>query len=738
MANYIKRESLQVDPVLQQFIEEELLPNSMVEPNQFWSDLDDLIHDLTPENKKLLQHRDHLQNQIDEWHRNQTTFHPETYKNFLTNIGYIEQKTNDFNITTNNVDPEISTQAGPQLVVPVNNARYAINAANARWGSLYDAFYGTNAINEENGATKTGTYNPKRGQKVIQKAKAFLDQFFPLKNGTHQDATKYIVQDGQLSVTVENQGTTQLQEPSQAVGYKGKPEDPQSVLLKNNRLHVELQFDRTLPVGKTDESGMKDVVLESAITTIMDCEDSVAAVNAADKVLVYRNLFGLTMGNLSVAFKKGATMMTRSLNGDRVYQSMDGTSFSLPGRSLMLIRNVGHLMTTDAILDRDGNEVPEGMLDAVITGLIGKHDLLGNGRYQNSRSGSIYIVKPKMHGSEEVQFANRMFNRVEDMLGLRRHTMKMGVMDEERRTSLNLRRCMEQVKERIVFINTGFLDRTGDEIHTSMEAGPMIRKGDMKSSNWLTAYEKSNVVSGLSCGLRGKAQIGKGMWAMPDLMNEMLSQKGAQLEAGASTAWVPSPTAATLHALHYHEFDVPSIQESLMGQLDQEELIDRMLEIPVAENTDWSPEEIQQELDNNAQGILGYVVRWVDQGVGCSKVPDINNVALMEDRATLRISSQHMANWLRHGICTEDQVTETMKRMAKVVDEQNADDPNYIAMAEDYTRSIAFQAACALVFQGHEQPNGYTEPLLHQHRRQRADGQRADGDGSYQHTQTLI
>lgn len=714
MGEYVKVGNLQVASVLFEFINKDGLPGSGLNQEQFWVDFEKLVHDMSPKNKKLLARRDEIQTNINTWHRENKEMDFAEYKTFLQEIGYLEPEGEDFHITTEGVDDEIAFQAGPQLVVPVDNARYAINASNARWGSLYNALYGTDVISEKEGAYREGSYNEVRGGEVISFAKDFLDQVTPLKDHSHKDAVKYTVVDGKLAVTLRNGEITSLVEESKLVGNQGEYGNPTAILLKNNGLHFEIQIDRSHPICKKDKAGVKDILMESTLTTIMDCEDSVAAVDADDKVLVYRNWLGLMRGDLAVTFKKDNKMMTRTMNPDRLYRAPNGEEFSLPGRSLMFVRNVGHLMTTNAVLDANGEEIPEGIMDTVMTSLLAKHSLLGNGKYQNSSKGSVYIVKPKMHGSEEVAFANELFDRVEDMLGLQRNTLKIGVMDEERRTSLNLKACIRQVKERVAFINTGFLDRTGDEIHTSMEAGPMILKNNMKGSKWLQGYEKSNVNVGLATGFQGRAQIGKGMWAIPDMMAEMLTQKIGHLKAGANTAWVPSPTAATLHALHYHQVDVKKVQDEL--KKNPVNLRDDILEIPVAQNPEWSPEEIQQELDNNAQGILGYVVRWVEQGIGCSKVPDINNVGLMEDRATLRISSQHIANWLHHGICTKGQVLETLQRMAKVVDEQNRGDSAYQCIADNYDSSVAFQAACDLVFQGYNQPSGYTEPILHRRR----------------------
>lgn len=674
------------------------------------------MKELAPKNKVLLEERDELQNEINKWHKkNKGNFDINNYKTFLTKIGYIESKVEGFQITTQNVDHEI-LQAGPQLVVPVNNARYAINAANARWGSLYDALYGTDVICAKDNLEHKGIYNPMRGEKVISYVKEVLDQIFPLVQGKHAQVAAYMIIDRKLSARLSNGEISELEDGSQLSGYQGNPDNPNAILLNNNGNHIEIQIDRNHPIGAKDLAGVKDILVESALTTIMDFEDSVAAVDAEDKVRVYRNFLGLIKGDITVSFRKGNQMIKRSLNPNRIYNTPHGEILTLSGRSLMFARNVGHLMTTSALLDQNGEEVPEGILDTVITGLLIKHDLIGNCIYKNSSTGSAYIVKPKMHGSKEVSFANELFNRTEDMLSLKRNTLKIGVMDEERRTSLNLEACIHRVKERIVFINTGFLDRTGDEIHTSMEAGPVVRKDEMKSSRWLDAYEKSNVAIGLVSKMQGKAQIGKGMWAMPDLMSDMMRQKGKQLEAGASTAWVPSPTAATLHALHYHQTDIKKIQTELSNDSTLANYRDDMLQIPLAVNFKWSAEEIQEELDNNAQSILGYVVRWVEHGVGCSKVPDITNTDLMEDRATLRISSQHMANWYHHGICTKKQILETLERMASIVDKQNLGDPYYHPMSDNFEDSVAFQTACDLVFKGYDQPNGYTEPILHQRR----------------------
>jgi malate synthase len=699
--NKIKKKNLTINSTLLDFINQEVIPGTDIEAEDFWNKFDDAVHELAPINRALIEKRENIQKEIDEWHlaNKDEKINKNEYIKFLKSINYIVEEKENFQISTQNVDEEIANIAGPQLVVPIDNARYALNAANARWGSLYDALYGTDVIAEADGSTKSSSYNPERGNKVIEYAKKFLDKNFPLNNDSWQNISK---------VSVKN---LDLKNKNQLVGYNGAKDSPNSLLLKNNNLHVDIIIDAASKIGSTDKANICDVIVESAVSTIVDNEDSVAAVDAEDKVKCYRNWLGIMKGDLKTEMEKNGKKIIRKLNPDRRYEGINGQKIKLHGRALLLNRNVGHLMTNPAITLNDGSEIPEGIMDAFVSVLCAKHDFKNK---INSRTGSVYIVKPKMHGPEEVAFTNTIFSKVEDVLALKRNTIKVGIMDEERRTTVNLKECIRAVKERIVFINTGFLDRTGDEMHTSFEAGPMIFKGDMKKSVWLNTYEDWNVDVGLACGLSGKAQIGKGMWAMPDRMLDMMTQKIGHPSAGANCAWVPSPTAATLHATHYHQVDVFKKQNEI--KLRTKAKVEDILSIPVADRPNWSVEDINKELENNAQGILGYVVRWIDQGVGCSKVPDFNNVGLMEDRATLRISSQHMANWLHHDICTKDQVMAVMKKMAAIVDKQNSNDKNYLPMSGNFEKSIAFLAACDLVFKGRVQPSGYTEPLLHKRR----------------------
>ena len=713
MTKRLNRSNLQISETLVNFIENEALPNTNVSAERFWNKLELILNQFVPLNQKLLETRSIMKNQIDSFYLENTgkTINQDQYINFLRKINYIVPVGNNFTIETQNVDPELALKAGPQLVVPVTNARYALNAANARWGSLYDALYGTDAISEEGNAQKTSSYNPSRGKKVVDYGRDFLDKNFKLENSSHKDVKTYKIENGNLIIKSNDNTNTQLSDTNQYVGYQGSEDNPSCILLKNNNLHVEILINKNGNIGSTDNAGIDDIIIESALTTIQDCEDSVATVDAEDKVLAYKNWLGLMKGNLEDTFEKNGKTLTRKLNQDKIYLTSNG-EYKLPGRSVMLIRNVGHLMTNPAILMSNGEEIPEGIMDAMITSMIAIHDIKNN--QMNSRTGSVYIVKPKMHGPEEVKFACDIFSAVEEALHLEKYTLKIGIMDEERRTTVNLKECIRAAKERTVFINTGFLDRTGDEIHTAMEAGPIIPKGDIKNAKWISAYENNNVKIGLECGLSGKAQIGKGMWAMPDLMNEMLKQKINHPKSGANTAWVPSPTAATLHALHYHEVDVFNVQKQKSN--DKNDYLIDILDVPVSKGHNWSQEEIQKEMDNNAQGILGYVVRWIDQGVGCSKVPDINNIGLMEDRATCRISSQHLTNWMRHGIFTKDQLVVTLKKMAKIVDDQNKNDLNYIPMSKDFENSLAFKASLDLIIEGTVSPSGYTEPILHKRR----------------------